>query len=328
MATRKHNEFLDIDQSDEEGDGSQGYDSELEDLKKGGRSPKRRKVDDQTSDASDDEQEDGDEGQDTASDAESNKKAVKQSTKDASESKPERRLKTDELPGISKPLTKKNLVASTAAIKRSGVVYLSRIPPFMKPTKLRSLLEPYGEINRIFLSPEDPTFHARRVRNGGNKKRSFVDGWVEFINKKDARHACELLNAKIIGGKKGTYYHDDVWNLLYLKGFKWNNLTEQIAAENAERASRMRAEISKTTKENKTFVQNVERSKMLEGMEAKKAAKKRQENDDALGEPKEPAARTGMTGERPRHFKQTSVAPKRKPEDQPEQVKRVLSRIF
>lgn len=327
MATRTHNDFLDINQSDEEGDGSQGYDSELEDLKKGGRSPKRRKVEDQTSDASDDEH-GADEDDDASDGAESNKKAKAQISKEEPKSKPERKLKADDLPGISKPLTKKDLVASTAAIKRSGVVYLSRIPPFMKPTKLRSLLEPYGEINRIFLSPEDPTFHARRVRNGGNKKRSFVDGWVEFINKKDAKHVCELLNAKIIGGKKGTYYHDDVWNLLYLKGFKWHNLTEQIAAENAERASRMRAEISKTTKENKTFVQNVERAKMLEGMEAKKAAKKRKENDDALGEPTEPAARTGMTGERPRHFKQTSVATKRSPEDQPDQVKRVLSRIF
>jgi len=99
-------------------------------------------------------------------------------------------------------------------------------------------------------------------------------------NKADAKKACELLNAGTIGGKKGTYYHDGVWNLLYLKGFKWHNLTEQIAAESAERASRMRAEISKTTKENKEFVQNVERAKMLEGMESKKAAKRANENGE------------------------------------------------
>jgi ESF2/ABP1 family protein len=95
------------------------------------------------------------------------------------ESKSHKFLEAAELPSISKPLTKKSLVATAAAIKRSGVVYLSRIPPFMKPTKLRSLLEPYGAINRIFLTPEDPSSHARRVSNGGNKKRSFTDGWVE-----------------------------------------------------------------------------------------------------------------------------------------------------
>ena len=35
--------------------------------------------------------------------------------------------------------------------------------------------------------------------------------------------------------KKGGYYHDDLWNMKYLNGFKWSHLTEQIAAENAER---------------------------------------------------------------------------------------------
>ncbi len=315
MATRKLNDFLDAEQSDD--DGSEGYNSELEDVKKGGRSPKRRKT--EIADSEDEEYES--EGKEESQvDTKIAGKAPRKMRQTSEES---------ELPGISKPLTKKNLVATAAAIKRSGVVYLSRIPPFMKPQKLRSLLEPYGEINRIFLTPEDPVSHTKRVRNGGNKKRSFTDGWVEFINKAEAKQACELLNARIIGGKKNTYYHDDVWNLLYLKGFKWNNLTEQIAAENAERASRMRAEISKTTKENKTFVQNVERAKMLEGMEAKKAAKKRKEVDDIIGKGGKVAAEKDKKGgERPRVFKQTAVATKRKPEDQPEQVKRVLSKIF
>ncbi|CAG8961571.1 hypothetical protein HYFRA_00006105 [Hymenoscyphus fraxineus] len=331
MATRKHNEFLDADNSDD--DGSQGYNSEVEDLKKGGRSSKRRKVDSDASDVSDEELDDEEE-------LDASKKSQKPERQrhhagSAADEKDIGSAKSDklkELPGVSRPITKKNLVASSAALKRSGVVYLSRIPPFMKPTKLRSLLEPYGKINRIFMTPEDPSSHARRVKNGGNKKRSFTDGWVEFVNKKNAKQACELLNAQIIGGKKGSYYHDDVWNLLYLKGFKWNNLTEQIAAENAERASRMRAEISKTTKENKEFVQNVERAKMLEGMEAKKAAKKRGDENDTPVEAKEVkesavgAKKKG--GERPRHFKQTQVATKRKSEEQPEQVKRVLSKIF
>lgn len=35
-----------------------------------------------------------------------------------------------------------------------GVVYLSRIPPYMKPHKLRHLLSPYGTVGHIFLQPE------------------------------------------------------------------------------------------------------------------------------------------------------------------------------
>jgi ESF2/ABP1 family protein len=316
METRKRNDFLDAGNSDD--DGSQGYDSEFEDLKKGGRNPKRRKVESDVSEAEQEDEEHQDDKEDEQEDPDD--------TKDTKE-KISRPRKASELPGVSAPLSKKNLVATAAAIKKSGVVYLSRIPPFMKPQKLRSLLEPYGAINRIFLTPEDPASHTRRVRNGGNKKRSYTDGWVEFVNKSHAKHACQLLNARTIGGKKGTYYHDDVWTLLYLKGFKWNNLTEEIAAADAERASRMRAEISKTTKENKEFVQNVERAKMLEGMEAKKAAKKRNEDEQRKG--KEVAVKAKKEGgERPRQFKQTAVASKKRPEEQPDQVKRVLSKIF
>lgn len=325
MASRKRNEFLEASGSEDE-DNSQGYNSEAEDLRKGGRSPKRRKVDSDVSDEDDDAN--------LASDHDE-EDTIEQSTpvdgvQEDQDAKPKRLRRAIDLPGTLKALSKKNLVATAAAIKRSGVVYLSRIPPFMKPTKLRSLLEPYGAINRIFLTPEDPTSHTRRVRHGGNKKRSFTDGWVEFVNKADAKRVCELLNARTVGGKKGTFYHDDVWNLLYLKGFKWNNLTEQIAAENAERASRMRAEISKTTKENKEFVQNVERAKMLETMEAKKAAKKRKEDEDSggvqLGEKAPSKPKKG--GERARTFKQTTVAIKKTAGDQPDQVKRVLSKIF
>jgi hypothetical protein len=51
MGTRKHNEFLETGASDDE-ISSQGYDSGADDIRKGGRSPKRRKLE---SDGSDDE---------------------------------------------------------------------------------------------------------------------------------------------------------------------------------------------------------------------------------------------------------------------------------
>ncbi|OBT43511.1 hypothetical protein VE00_06786 [Pseudogymnoascus sp. WSF 3629] len=326
MTTRKHNEFLEAGESDDDR-GSEGYNSEAEDVRKGERGQKRFKV---GSDASDDEDDFDDASVDETPKLsilnEEYGDATATTTDDKPEEKSKRLRKSGDLPGgASKLLSKKNLVATEAAVKRSGVVYLSRIPPFMKPQKLRSLLEPFGDINRIFMTPEDPTSHTRRVRNGGNKKRSFTDGWVEFVSKSDAKKACELLNTQIIGGKKGTYYHDDVWNLLYLRGFKWNNLTQQIAAENAERASRMRAEISKTTKENKEFVQNVERAKMLEGMEAKKAARRAKEGE---GIPDGESVKVKKGGERARQFRQTQAVPKRKATDQSESVKQVLSKIF
>ena len=48
--------------------------------------------------------------------------------------------------------------ATTTKKKRSkrtpGVIYLSRIPPYMKPHKLKHLLSPYGTVGHIFLQPE------------------------------------------------------------------------------------------------------------------------------------------------------------------------------
>lgn len=127
-----------------------------------------------------------------------------------------------------KPLTQKQLLKSKALLSKTGVVYLSRIPPFMKPMKVKDLLSKFGSIGRIFLSPEDPKAHARRVKYGGNKKKNFEEGWVEFLNKKDAKLCAETLNAQIIGGKKGNWYHDDVWNIKYLPKFKWHHLQAQI----------------------------------------------------------------------------------------------------
>ena len=36
----------------------------------------------------------------------------------------------------------------------AGIVYLSRVPPFMKPHKVKHLLSRYGSIGRVYLKPE------------------------------------------------------------------------------------------------------------------------------------------------------------------------------
>lgn len=240
MANEKRNAFLDAGESDD--DIGRNSDSE-DDFQKGapGRSAKRRRVDAQKeedesdfSDHTDDEQDNNDQeggggggtkldqldpatslGPNSDDDNDNNDNS---NTFQKQQSKP-KLPKLDIL--SSKPLHKKNLIVSESAIKKSGVIYLSRVPPFMKPTKLRSLLEPYGQINRIFLAPEDPSEHARRVRSGGNKKRSYSEGWAEFVKKRDAKKVVDLLNAQTIGGKKSSWYRDDVWSLKYLSGFKW-----------------------------------------------------------------------------------------------------------
>ena len=53
-----------------------------------------------------------------------------------------------------------------------------------------------------------------------------------------------------------------------LKGVKWAHLVEQIQNENAERAARLRFEIGQSRKENKKFLENVERGKKESGIQA------------------------------------------------------------
>ncbi|RYP90940.1 hypothetical protein DL770_002945 [Monosporascus sp. CRB-9-2] len=328
MAPEKRNKFLDADESED--DGSQGYDSEAEELRKGGRSAKRRKYSENEA-ASDSDGEDAvsvDGDNDEVAHIDEGGKTLEQSKAspkdevfkvDDKSARP-----TDmatELPDVTRPLTKKNLVASEKATRKSGLVYVSRIPPYMKPTKLRQLLEPYGTINRIFLSPEDPQEHARRVKAGGNKKRMYIDGWIEFVDKKDAKNVVDLLNARTIGGPKGSYYRDDIWSLRYLKGFKW------IAAEAAERTSRMRAEISKSTRENKEFVRNIEKGKMLDGIQSKAAAKKSKAEGSANGTTTFTDGTKDQGSKSVRQFKQASVG-RKAADTAPDEAKRVLSKLF
>ncbi|KEQ85354.1 hypothetical protein M438DRAFT_316833 [Aureobasidium pullulans EXF-150] len=313
MTSRKRNEFLDHELSDEE---DVGYNSEDQEESRGARSIKRRRVD---QDSDDDSQADFDEEDEEAFDK------TKEDDEDDNDNLEDATDATSTKEKTVKPLTQKQLLKSQKAAKKTGVIYISRIPPFMKPATLKHYLTPYGEIGRVFLTPEDPVAQKQRVRNGGNKKKSFTDGWVEFINKKDAKAAAETLNGNIIGGKKGNFYHDDMWNMKYLTGFKWSHLTEQIANENAERAARLRAEVARTRRENKSFVEDVERSKMLEGMRAKKAA----QADRAGAAPAKPV---GRVRELTRDFKQNEVKSKRikdsSKSEQSEDVQRVLSKIF
>jgi ESF2/ABP1 family protein len=158
---------------------------------------------------------------------------------------------------------------------RWSQVYISRVPPFMKPEKLRHLLGKFGELNRIYLVPEDKAFHKKRVAAGGNRRQSYTEGWVEFEDKKVARRVAGMLNTTQIGGRKRDYYHDDIWNLKYLKGFKWDHLTEKIAYENRIRDQKLRMEIAQAKKENDAYLERVEQSKQFAKMDERKAGSRK-----------------------------------------------------
>lgn len=350
MATRKRNEWLETGASDDED--QSGYESDDQKDSRGaqtGRSVKRRRVEQGVDSGSDSDRDSedvvasklapsasspfvfeetvGDEDEDITSEQELG--ALPDEDEDEDDNDSTGLQSTSRKDAQIKSLTARKLEKSQKAAKKTGVVYLSRVPPFMKPATLKQLLTPYGEIGRIFLTPEDSVQHQRRVRSGGNKKKSFVDGWVEFIDKKNAKIVAESLNSNIVGGKKGSFYYDDVWNMKYLKGFKWHHLTDQIANENAERAARLRAEISKTRRENKKFVDDIDRAKMLEGMQAKKKAKQERAGVPAVAST---APDTTPKDERRRQFQQNQVKLKQVKDgarmNKPETAEKVMTSLW
>ena len=325
MAPRKRNEFLDdVEESDEE---EQQYDSEDESRSRMLRSTKRQKLA-HTSDSEDAEDHPSDDDEDALND-----KDDKLNDASPAHDHDDKNSELARLEAIAANLPREFKLGSSKLLNplptqpkkdKSGVVYLSRVPPFMKPAVLRSLLTPNGAIGRIFLTPESSTNRSQRLKSGGTRRKLFLDGWVEFLHKKDAKFVASSLNAQTMGGKKRSRWHDEVWNIKYLSGVKWSQLVEQIQNENAERAAKLRLEISKTTKENAKFLENVEKGKMISGIAAKRKMKG-QDGEEAVEEGVEQPAKRERRSKFEQHAMKSRV--EKKGEAAP-QLESVLSRMF
>ncbi|KAF3400433.1 Pre-rRNA-processing protein esf2 [Talaromyces pinophilus] len=266
MASRKRNEFLDIDESDND-QSDNGYDSEAAEESKT-RASKRRKILDSDNNHSD--LEDDDDNDVAASADEQDESARNDDNNDYQESS-----KTPK----EKPL-KKQLKVKPPKKNKTGVVYLSSLPPYLKPMALKTLLvqRGFGPITKVFLTPAVHSTSGSGRRN--NKRKTYSDGWVEFESKKTAKICAETLNANIVGGKKGGWYHDDIWNMKYLRGFKWADLMEQVQRERSEREARQRIEDMRARKEDKVFLSGVEKGKVIEGIRKKREEKKKAKPND------------------------------------------------
>ncbi|EED12854.1 conserved hypothetical protein [Talaromyces stipitatus ATCC 10500] len=310
MSSQKRNNFLDIEESD--GDRSDhGYDSEAAEESRT-RASKRRKILDSDNNLSDLEDDDNNDFPAT-----SNKQDESTHTQNDNEAS-NLESKQKPLKPLNKP-PKKN---------KTGVVYFSSLPPYLKPMALKTLLvqRGFGPITKVFLTPAVPSTSGSGRRN--NKRKTYADGWVEFESKKTAKICAETLNANIVGGKKGGWYHDDIWNMKYLKGFKWADLMEQVQRERSEREARQRIEDMRARKEDKVFLSGVEKGKVVEGIRKKREDKKKaQANDDNNNADGEALDKLQVR----RVFRQNEV--KQRKEDQGitsigADAKRVLGKIF
>ncbi|OWF34937.1 activator of basal transcription 1-like [Mizuhopecten yessoensis] len=144
-----------------------------------------------------------------------------------------------------------------------GVIYLSRIPPFMNVKKIRDIFSEYGDVERIFLQPNE--------RGANTKKgRLFTEGWLEFSNKKVAKYVALTLNNSNVGGKKSSQWYDELWNIKYLHRFKWAHLNERLAYEKEVRKQRMRTAISQVKRQAQFHIRNAEGNQVKQHIQARK----------------------------------------------------------
>ncbi|KAJ5497347.1 Nucleotide-binding alpha-beta plait [Penicillium fimorum] len=331
MTTRKHNDFLDIAASDDEASGSdRGYDSEANVAESKGRAVKRRRTttkQDFSVESGEDEDEDN---KDLENESEDNEDEGGASLDDSAQpsTKSAKSLKA------KGKLAKLSKLASGKAPKktRSGVIYFSSLPPYLKPFALKAMLEKrgFGDITKIFLAPLLPS--AAGNRNRSNKRKLYTEGWIEFRSKKTAKICAETLNATIVGGLKSSWYHDDVWNIKYLSRFTWDDLMQSVQRERSERESKRKIADAREAKEAKLFIEGVESGRIAEGMAKKNEEKMKRrleaagdgDGDKELPQPKKAAPST----RRRFHFQQNEVVKGSKDGAMADDAKRVLGKIF
>lgn len=198
--------------------------------------------------------------------------------------------KSDDKKGAMRRMKrKKRLMEEAEKADKRGICYLSRIPPRMDPLILRQILSQYGEIQRIYLTPEGDAARIHRKKNGGFRGQGFSEGWVEFTKKSVAKRVAKMLNGQEIGGKKRSMFYYDLWNIKYLSKFKWDDLTQEIAYKNAIREQKLALEISAAKRESSFYLSKVDQSRALSSIEERIKKKQKVHNKpEASSEVSEP----------------------------------------
>lgn len=130
-------------------------------------------------------------------------------------------------PALSSHESESSSVMKTKKKKKSptpGIVFISRVPPGMTPQKIRHLMGRWGDIGKVYAQRRDGKLQSSVILfpadyvtvapggynpNSANQKKqkhasaNFTEAWVEFLDKSVAKTVASMLNARVIGGKKG-----------------------------------------------------------------------------------------------------------------------------
>lgn len=224
---------------------------------------------------------------DHSSTAEKPKSSKKQQSDDADESTEDVNEEDEDTPKKKPKKIRKLKLSATqdfnAKLQKRGILYLARVPPRMGPAKVKQLLADFGTVTRVYLVEEDKTARKRRRKAGGSGGKRHTEGWVEFESKKVAKRVGETLNMTRVTNHKRSVHYDDLWNVKYLKGFKWSHLTEKVAYERRVREQKLRVEMMEVKRENASYIAQVEAGKRLDYIENRRNKRTAKEGGGKVG---------------------------------------------
>ncbi|XP_062186380.1 pre-rRNA-processing protein ESF2-like [Phragmites australis] len=165
---------------------------------------------------------------------------------------------------------------SLGGFGKRGVCYLSRVPPHMNPSHVRQMLSKYGEVLRIYFVPEGQG-HRKHTTV---KAKAYSEGWIEFAKKSVAKRVANLLNGEQTGGKKRSSFYYDIWNIKYLRKFKWDDLVGEMAEKTHIREQKLTLEIAAAKKQRDHYLSNVEKSRVLKHIQERRKKKQKTEGTD------------------------------------------------
>ncbi|VAH22417.1 unnamed protein product [Triticum turgidum subsp. durum] len=170
-----------------------------------------------------------------------------------------------------RPLNKNE--KSLCGFSKRGVCYLSHVPPHMNPSHVRQIFSKHGEVQRIYLVPEGQGHR----KHSNVKAKAYSEGWVEFAKKSVAKRVANLLNGEQIGGKKRSSFYYDIWNIKYLRKFKWDDLVGEIAEKTHIREQKLTLEITAAKKQRDHYLSNAVKSRTQKFI--RERIKKKQKNE-------------------------------------------------
>jgi ESF2/ABP1 family protein len=124
--------------------------------------------------------------------------------------------------------------------------------------------------DKVTLRGADEEVRKRRTRSGGSKKVSFIEGWVEYLSKSDAKKAALAFHNQPVNPKLKGFHGADLWAIKYLPKFRWHHLQEKLQYEQRLRAARLRTGLGEARRENEEYLRRVDLAAKISATERRK----------------------------------------------------------